>query len=142
MAKKEKTEEELKKEFRDLLNAFLSKTPSGEEILAREADVSRPTVTRWKNEITFPSRVARRMVIDCLKILLNKEIEIDEDRFVYAGVGRGRKKHIFPKRILKAALCLRGPASNKKCDSLRSCKECENEYIIVSRSPSFSMFIG
>ena len=59
-----------KTELQNLLNAFLSKNPGGEEQLAREFDVSRPTITRWAKGETSPSRVMLRMVIPRLKSIL------------------------------------------------------------------------
>lgn len=59
-----------KSELQILLNDFLSKNPGGEDLLARAFDVSRPTITRWVNGETSPSRVVLRRVIPCLKRLL------------------------------------------------------------------------
>lgn len=64
-------------------------------------------------------------------------------RFVYRRIGKGNKKHIFPKYFLRKALCLRGPANtNVGCADLEACKICRKQYPAVSRSAIFQMFIG
>ncbi|MBI2450588.1 MAG: hypothetical protein HYV47_03590 [Candidatus Nealsonbacteria bacterium] len=61
-------------EMYDLLNAFLSKNPGSEQQLAREFDVSRPTITRWAHGITCPvDFIAKKIVIPHLKKLLQKQ---------------------------------------------------------------------
>jgi hypothetical protein len=54
-------------EFRDVLIEGMDLFGLNDEDCARLFDVSRPTVTRWRNGSTAPSRVVRRLVSDVLK---------------------------------------------------------------------------
>lgn len=57
-------------ELQNLINTFLSKNPDGEDQLARELDVSRPTIKRWANGETYPSPAMAELVIARLKSIL------------------------------------------------------------------------
>jgi DNA-binding transcriptional regulator YiaG len=54
-------------EFRETLVEAMDLFNLNDEECARLFDVSRPTVTRWRNGSTAPSRVVRRLVSDVLR---------------------------------------------------------------------------
>jgi len=53
--------------FRSILAEGMDLLDLSDEDCAHLFDVSRPTVTRWRNGSTAPSRVVRRLVSDVLK---------------------------------------------------------------------------
>lgn len=76
-------------------------------------------------------------------------MRIDRDRFEFRKIGKGRKVHIFPKRIEGPALCLIDWKKKKdkttvdgKVEKKDVCKKCARDYPKVSRSALFSMFGG
>lgn len=68
--------------------------------------------------------------------------QIDKNRFRFGKIGKGKKLHIFPKR-LKISLCIRGPIKEGEQSKHRGeCKDCKKEYKAVKNSLSFQMFVG
>jgi transcriptional regulator with XRE-family HTH domain len=61
-------------EFQNLLIEGMDLFNLDDEDCARLFDVSRPTITRWRNGSTAPSRVVRRLVSDVLKKQATKRL--------------------------------------------------------------------
>lgn len=63
-------------EFKNLLTEGMGLFDLNDEDCARLFDVSRPTITRWRNGSTAPSRVVRRLVSDVLKKQATKRLRM------------------------------------------------------------------
>jgi len=73
-------------EFQDILMEGMALLDLTDEACARLFDVSRPTVTRWRNGSTAPHRAMRRLLSDVLKKETTKRLKQHQRRKSHAAV--------------------------------------------------------
>lgn len=61
------------KELRDLVRTYLSNNPGSEDQLARELDVSIPTIKRYADGTSSPHSLIASSMVEKLKQLLQKQ---------------------------------------------------------------------
>lgn len=71
-------------EFKNILTEGMELLDLADEDCARLFDVSRPTVTRWRNGSTAPHRAMRRLLSDVLKKEATKRLRQHQRRKSHA----------------------------------------------------------
>ena len=74
-------------EFQGILTEGMELLDLTDEACARLFDVSRPTVTRWRNGSTAPVRAMRRLLSAVLKKEVTKRLRQQQRRKSYAVAG-------------------------------------------------------